>query len=129
MDMTYTEYRKAYEHMWDLIRAMPLTREGYEATCRELGITPMSDAELYRISYALKYGDFSGVADQLSRPVHCAWLDELERQRQAAAFAKITVPPANVVADCGHICAETVLMHASLGTSCPDCYDRMSGEE
>lgn len=32
-----------------------------------------------------------------------------------------------VKADCGHTCEAKHLMSASLGTSCPDCYDRMSG--
>jgi hypothetical protein len=28
--------------------------------------------------------------------------------------------------DCGHECPSTQRMNASRGTSCPDCYDRMS---
>jgi len=28
--------------------------------------------------------------------------------------------------DCGHTVAKSLVMNASLGTSCPDCYDRMS---
>jgi len=28
--------------------------------------------------------------------------------------------------DCGHTVAKSSVMSASLGTSCPDCYDRMS---
>lgn len=31
-----------------------------------------------------------------------------------------------VVCDCGHLCPPRQVMSASLGTSCPDCYDRMS---
>jgi hypothetical protein len=27
---------------------------------------------------------------------------------------------------CGHTCDKADVMHASLGTSCPECYDRMS---
>ncbi len=28
--------------------------------------------------------------------------------------------------DCGHTCASTLVMSASLGSACPECYDRMS---
>lgn len=31
-----------------------------------------------------------------------------------------------VLCDCGHRCPSRQVMSASLGTSCPDCYDRMS---
>ena len=31
-----------------------------------------------------------------------------------------------VVCDCGHSVSSSLVMSASLGTSCPDCYDRMS---
>lgn len=32
-----------------------------------------------------------------------------------------------VIADCGHRIPREQVMSASFGTSCPDCYDRMSG--
>ena len=35
-------------------------------------------------------------------------------------------PIALVVCDCGHSAPPVSVMHASLGTSCPDCYDRLS---
>lgn len=38
--------------------------------------------------------------------------------------AKIDV--ATTVCTCGHTCQETLAMSASRGTSCPDCYDKMS---
>jgi len=35
--------------------------------------------------------------------------------------------PAQLVrCNCGHSVERTLVMNASLGTSCPDCYDRMS---
>ena len=40
-----------------------------------------------------------------------------------------TVPadrPKMVRCDCGHECDRKLVMSASLGSSCPDCYDRMS---
>jgi len=35
-------------------------------------------------------------------------------------------PVKMVQCDCGHSVPEGQRMHASLGTSCPECYDRMS---
>lgn len=34
--------------------------------------------------------------------------------------------PGMVQCDCGHSCPRAQVMSASLGTSCPNCYDRMS---
>lgn len=49
-------------------------------------------------------------------------------------YSEIRVKPAprqpkqviEVQCDCGHTVAKNLVMNASLGTSCPDCYDRMS---
>jgi len=35
-------------------------------------------------------------------------------------------PIETVLADCGHVVDRVLVMSASLGTSCPDCYDEMS---
>jgi hypothetical protein len=41
---------------------------------------------------------------------------------------KRSAPPVVMVeCDCGHSVTQGQQMTASLGTSCPDCYDRMSG--
>jgi hypothetical protein len=34
-----------------------------------------------------------------------------------------------VKCDCGHTVPRSWVMSSSTGTSCPECYDRMSGEE
>ena len=34
--------------------------------------------------------------------------------------------PAPIMCDCGHAVSAAVVMQASMGTTCPDCYDRMS---
>ncbi len=40
---------------------------------------------------------------------------------------KRVVQPVQLVrCDCGHSVERALVMNASLGTSCPDCYDRMS---
>jgi hypothetical protein len=49
-------------------------------------------------------------------------LDDLEAERlQPAPKVKRMVKCA-----CGHTVPASLVMSASLGTSCPDCYDRMS---
>jgi hypothetical protein len=48
--------------------------------------------------------------------------------RDADAFApRQPKQIVEVKCDCGHTVAKSLVMSASLGTSCPDCYDRMSG--
>jgi len=46
--------------------------------------------------------------------------DELKREAQAHRTRD------SVRCDCGHTVSRSHVMSASLGTSCPDCYDRMS---
>jgi hypothetical protein len=47
-------------------------------------------------------------------------LDELEAEHLQPS------PKATVKCSCGHTVPRTWVMNASLGTACPDCYDRMS---
>lgn len=54
-----------------------------------------------------------------------ARLKIIEAQKRAAHRRYVeTLRP--VVCDCGHTVAANLVMNASRGTSCPDCYDRMS---
>lgn len=49
---------------------------------------------------------------------------ELSAQMEAARImAARTRYSERVLADCGHWCARAVLMNATVGTSCPACYD------
>lgn len=50
-----------------------------------------------------------------------AYESKMERLRAAQE------PVEMVKCSCGHTVPRTMVMSASLGTSCPDCYDRMSG--
>ena len=50
------------------------------------------------------------------------WYSRLRRTPEPVA----TLEPEMVECDCGHRCSRESRMAASLGTSCPDCYDRMS---
>lgn len=63
-----------------------------------------------------------------------AWVRGKWEARRAAQAAQVTAAPAparrapvaTVIADCGHEIPRSWLMDASMGTACPDCYDRMS---
>jgi hypothetical protein len=70
---------------------------------------------------------------------HSVWQTEAGRQQLAAAIdnpATVEAAPAPVAiatpavkqvkCRCGHTVPQTLVMSASLGSSCPDCYDRMS---
>jgi len=48
--------------------------------------------------------------------------DELEAER-----LQPTPRSEMVRCSCGHMCPREWVMSAALGTSCPDCYDRMDG--
>ena len=53
-----------------------------------------------------------------------------EKEKEQKILEKVVVKKVlavkEVLASCGHYCQPAVLMTASFGTSCPDCYDRMS---
>ncbi|HSW63401.1 MAG TPA: hypothetical protein VLH56_08835 [Dissulfurispiraceae bacterium] len=50
------------------------------------------------------------------------WYDEIRAQRVRAP----QIEAETVVCSCGHTIAKNLMMSASRGSSCPDCYDRMS---
>lgn len=50
------------------------------------------------------------------------WDDRIRRAPTLRASATREM----VMASCGHTVSRTILMSASMGTTCPDCYDRMS---
>lgn len=62
-----------------------------------------------------------------------SWTDRTATVRRPGIDAKIRTligtpepQPEMVRCDCGHECERGLVMMASLGTSCPDCYDRLS---
>jgi len=54
-----------------------------------------------------------------------SWADE---ERALAKLSILLKPKATemVECDCGHECGAAMVMSASVGTSCPDCYDTLS---
>lgn len=81
------------------------------------------------MSYAMKYANFYsedingyfGVFDSLKEK-YFEIMTEKEKNKKPIIEKKVKM----ITCNCGHTVHETAVMSASLGTSCPDCYDRMS---
>jgi len=104
-----------------------LDRAAYEAACERAGVAALSDAECD--GYAVHYGQFSWP----EYPEEVVIRMDLAKRRlrgieaERAARPKAPRQPAPLVrCDCGHDVERGQVMVASLGTSCPECYDRMS---
>lgn len=122
-----------------------LTREAYEALCRECGVTPMSDDEILDTEYALRYGEFSQaewlkmsrekrVLFQLnSRRLHEMDGDELEDDElddddldAADLDDDLDGDEMMVCPRCGEKFPRKQRMMSAVGAVCPDCYDEAS---
>jgi len=111
-------------------------RSEYEAACVSRGIVPLSDHEC--TDYGIQYGEHSPWlnGDKIENPPErCIELKLAARRGQgviaerkaAQAARKIALPePVMVKCTCGHMVEKSEVMSASLGTSCLNCYDRMS---
>lgn len=90
---------------------------------------PVGDREQEFLNMAAEYHDTT--PDQIRD-----WLDQSQEVRHRGddwyPHIRYTPKPRKVRAtkwvhaDCGHSVAKGSLMNASMGTSCPMCYDRMS---
>jgi hypothetical protein len=75
-----------------------------------------------QIMQALERGAEVSIGEEFDAKIRCA---EATERRRAARLA--TRPQIEMVkCDCGHTVARSLVMSASLGSSCADCYDRMS---
>jgi hypothetical protein len=89
----------------------------------------ISDEEIMSVSYALRYGEYWPDDMASCKP---GWEDVLDELRCRLIALENATPAATATADkrvmcsCGHEVEENLVMSASLGTSCCDCYDRMS---
>ncbi len=104
-----------------------LTREQYELFCTALDAPVMTDSEITQARYAIDYGDFDVFTYDV--PEILKW--SLARSRNRAMKGDqppATVSPRRVVrlvrCDCGHEVPAELVMSASLGSTCPDCYDK-----
>ena len=79
--------------------------------------------ELKQHAYGIRHGEF-GYSFYITRQQHLiSKLNELEEQNKLPV---IDDTDEMVQASCGHFVYRENLMSASLGSSCPDCYDAMS---
>lgn len=106
-----------------------LTREQYELFCTALEAPVMTDSEITQARYAIDYGDF----DVFNYDVATILKWSLARSRNRAmrgGQTPATVAPRRIVrlvrCDCGHEVPAELVMSASLGSTCPDCYDKWS---
>ena len=131
----WNEHFSAMEQLDNL--PVQLTREAYEQYAHDLKIEIMSDQEIKKGRYALHYGEYGpysgGYRMEKCTPDYCLKIG-LARKRLVEMEATAEQPeqrdpdyPDGKKLDCGHIIYYSVdVMMASFGTSCADCYDRMS---
>ena len=74
-------------------------------------------------SYAIKYYDYSFAEAPAFKALQA---EEALRVSEAAVAKPIAVQVSMVKCSCGHTVSSTMVMSASMGTACLDCYDRMS---
>ena len=104
-----------------------MKRAEYETACTAKGIQAVSDAAWERWDY------YAAGGSKEDRELH--WTRQQSffgEQHESEAKAETKVEPKAVVAEemvkcsCGCTVARSEVMYASMGTSCPDCYDSMS---
>jgi hypothetical protein len=126
-----------YEAMEPINKFYALSRSEYEQACADNNTEIMTDVECD--SYGVKYGEFAPrltqddeiesninfykkmqLANCRSRGI------EQEKKEQKPEPKKLDYPNGRKLA-CGcTVYNQSEVMSASRGTSCPDCYDRMS---
>lgn len=100
------------------------TRSEYERFCETLGIQSLSDRDAkFYAKRSLAAGCWYSytVAQMNSHTVHTKYGLTVPEPPP-----RVTMPVEMRRCDCGHTVPVGSVMGASLGTSCPDCYDRMS---
>ena len=110
---------------------LPGDREGYETACRAYGVKPHTDAELKTRAYALEYAEYDMVQwrEKMTREQRVYEVLDAARWHTAKKEQLRPEPESvpTVMCACGHRSAYP--MSTASGSSCPDCYDRMEGEE
>jgi hypothetical protein len=89
----------------------------------------LTDEELLKLSYGIEHFQFSEWFPRSdARVSNMALLDkrlaEAKARKEAAREPRKT--PRLVMCDCGHEVPANLVMHASRGRVCPDCYDEWS---
>lgn len=70
--------------------------------------------------------DGNGLMDYRAIPVSEAEVAALVAAERESQSSRTLPEPETLLCDCGHECERVLVMSASLGTACPECYDRMS---
>lgn len=130
---------KMWNAHWEAMKTIEnipsrLSRSEYESICAERGIEILSDADCN--SYGVKNGEFVPAlnGDEIAgyAPEYAVKMSLARRRMKTIQDEQKSQPkpePKQIVyrdCDCGHTVEKSLAMIASLGTSCPDCYDRMS---
>jgi len=107
-----------------------LTRAEYESACNDLGAEILPDSKCD--SYGVHYGVFFPPEYSIETCAAMTLADKrrvgIKNEQREAAKARPPRPVEPMVrCDCGHKCLRSQAMSAALGSSCPDCYDRMDG--
>ena len=116
-----------------------LTRTEYEAICAEKGIITLPAGKIKDEIDSTVWERWDENAayhpDRVeANKIHAARQQAYFEEKQAHAEAVPTdAPPKTDIAEielkkcsCGHTIPKTLVMSASMGSSCPECYDRMS---
>lgn len=105
----------------------------YDALCAQAEIPPRTVKQIAEHEYRLTYAEFDATEwAAMTREEHCrqvideAYLAYLLKLAKARARNRAPKPVEVVRCDCGHDVPRRMQMSASMGTSCPRCYDRMS---
>lgn len=133
--MAYTNTCLEYWKFLDYAKTIPaaISRDEYETLCRQNGITPRDDKWCAMVAkdsnpFDLQYYSVEQYASVLESGKHSVLCNRryahirANRETQPRPLATVTM----VMCDCGHSVPAGQRMSASLGTACPDCYDRMS---
>ena len=109
------------------VRALPetLSRDEYETAATELGIAQLADTEIVLSRHSVRNCP-RPPESRLTRFVQMALAERRLVSIDAERAARPTPTLRYIHCDCGHDVPEGQRMSASLGTSCFDCYDRMS---
>ena len=107
-----------------------MTRNEYEKKCSELNVKSFSDDEILEKDYIMQFGDFH--MDHYTKEYTDMMETARERYQTLKQKTQTTVAEempefVETVCDCGHkVYFKELVMTTSFGTSCPDCYDKMS---
>lgn len=89
-------------------------------------IAAQNDADLMRSAYSVEFGDQIIISKKTSA-ARTAILDRITAIRAAQAKPRASAKQVQfILASCGHSVHPTQVMSASMGMTCPDCYDRLS---